>query len=75
MIDNEKSLKLEENHEPLVVYTQKDLLRIFPFKRTKLQQLLNAGALPVVKVGRTYLSSDEMISRWLLENAGRTIYY
>lgn len=59
----------------LVVYTQKDLLKIFPFKRTKLQQLLNAGALPVVKVGRTYLSSDEMISRWLLENAGRTIYY
>lgn len=75
MIDNESSLKFKENHEPLVVYTQKDLLRIFPFKRTKLQQLLNAGALPVVKVGRTYLSSNEMISRWLLENAGRTIYY
>ena len=65
----------DKKADSLTVYSQQDLLRIFPFKRTKLQQLLNAGALPVVKVGRTYLSSDELINRWLLENAGKTIYY
>lgn len=59
----------------VVVYSKNDLLNIFPFKRTKLQQLLNAGVLPVVKVGRSYLSSDEMIQRWLMENIGREIYY
>ncbi len=69
------SEKNDTNNELLKVYSQKDLLRIFPFKRTKLQQLLNAGVLPVVKVGRTYLSSDDLIRRWLLENAGKTLYY
>lgn len=67
--------KTIEKQDSLQVYSQKDLLRIFPFGRTKLQQLLNAGALPVVKVGRTYLSSDDLIKRWLLENAGKTILY
>ena len=67
--------KTIEKQDSLRVYSQKDLLKIFPFGRTKLQQLLNAGALPVVKVGRTYLSSDDLIKRWLLENAGKTILY
>lgn len=59
----------------LTVYSQKDLLEIFPFGKTKLKQLLAAGVLPVVKVGRTYLSSDELIRRWLLDNMGKTIYF
>ncbi len=63
----------DEGH--VVVYSQKDLLKVFPFKRTKLQQLLNAGVLPVVKVGKTYLSSPQMIERWLMENSGKTILY
>lgn len=63
------------NKTSIVVYSKNDLLKIFPFKRTKLQQLLNAGVLPVVKVGRSYLSSNEMIQRWLMENAGREIFY
>lgn len=57
------------------VYSQKDLLKLFPFKRTKLQQLLKAGVLPVVKVGRTYLSSEKLIQEWFTENVGREILY
>jgi len=60
---------------PVKIYSKKDLLKIFPFKHTKMQQLLNAGVLPVVKVGRSYLTSDDLINRWLLENAGKTIFY
>lgn len=67
--------KENKEYAPLTVYSQKDLLKIFPFKRTKLYQLLNAGVLPVVKVGHTYLTSDEMIQRWLLENVGKNIVY
>lgn len=59
----------------LKVITQKELLEIFPFKKTKLQQLLNAGVLPVVKVGKTYLSSDTLILRWLDENIGKEVFY
>ena len=43
------------------VYSKADLLEIFPFGRTKLQQLLTAGVLPVVKVGKAYLTSDAQI--------------
>ncbi len=57
------------------VYTKSDLLEIFPFGRTKLQQLLTAGVLPVVKVGKSYLTSEAQIQRWLLENTGKEIFY
>lgn len=57
------------------VYSKADLLEIFLFGRTKLQQLLTAGVLPVVKVGKAYLTSDAQIQRWLLENTGKEIFY
>ena len=57
------------------VYSKAGLLEIFPFGRTKLQQLLTAGVLPVVKVGKAYLTSDAQIQRWLLENTGKEIFY
>lgn len=56
-------------------YTFEDLLKIFPFGKTKLRQLLKAGALPVVKVGRQYITSQEAIDRWILENIGKEIQY
>lgn len=61
--------------EGLKVYTKNDLLRIFPFGKTKLQQMLRAGVLPVVKIGRTYLTSERLIDSWLEENMGKEILY
>ena len=52
------------------LYSFSDLLTIFPFGKTKLRQLLHAGVLPVVKVGRQYVTSDDAIQRWILENSG-----
>ncbi|MDO4471247.1 MAG: hypothetical protein Q4C84_15540 [Bacillota bacterium] len=40
--------EVKENKEGLKIFSKSDLLEIFPFGRTKLQQLLNAGVLPVV---------------------------
>ena len=57
------------------LYSFSDLLTIFAFGKTKLRQLLLAGVLPVVKVGRQYVTSDEAIQRWVLENAGKEILY
>lgn len=56
------------------LYSFSDLLNIFPFGKTKLRQLLHAGVLPVVKVGRQYVTSDAAIQRWILENPGRKSY-
>lgn len=57
------------------LYCFTDLLQIFPFGKTKLRKLLNAGVLPVVKVGRQYVTSDDAIQRWILENAGKEIIF
>lgn len=67
--------KKENDDGNIRFYSKEDLLKIFPFKRTKLQQLLNAGVLPVVKVGKTYITSDKMLNRWVEENIGKTIRY
>lgn len=64
-----------EEQQTTKLYTKADLLQIFPFGRTKLQQLLNAGVLPVVKIGKTYMSSPGMLERWLEENVGKEIFY
>ena len=62
-------MKKSKDDANIRVYTKADLLKIFPFGRTKLQQLLTAGVLPVVKVGKA------QIQRWLEENTGKEIYY
>lgn len=64
-----------KNVEGIKIYSKSDLLTIFPFKKTKLQQMLSAGILPVVKIGRSYLTSDKLIETWLEENVGRELFY
>lgn len=56
-----------------IIYTLNDLEKIFPFGRSKLLKLCQIHALPVIKVGKDYISSPELISRWLLENDGKEI--
>ena len=42
-------------------YGIEELLQVLPFGKTKLLQLLNANALPVVKIGRDYVTSDVIL--------------
>lgn len=65
----------ETSHTVTKLYSFNDLLIIFPFKKTKLRQLLQAGVLPVVKVGRQYVTSEKAIERWILENCGKEIKF
>ncbi|GLB26476.1 hypothetical protein LXJ15735_27170 [Lacrimispora xylanolytica] len=55
------------------VLTQKDLLEVLPFGKTKLQKLLLSGELPVTKIGRSYVTTDEQIAEWLKKNEGKTV--
>ena len=36
------------------IISQADLYDIFPFKKTKMQQLIKSGELPLVKIGKDY---------------------
>ena len=57
------------------ILTQDDLLEIFPFGKSKLNQLLRSDVLPVVKVGRDYLISEKELDRWFERNKGKEIFY
>ena len=56
------------------VLKQSDLYDILPFKRTKIQQLIRSGELPVVKVGKDYITTYSIIEKWIEEHIGTEIY-
>ena len=61
--------------EKQTLYSFSDLLDIFPFGKTKLRQLHKAGVLPVIKIGRQYITSEEAIQQWVLEHIGKEILF
>ena len=58
-----------------IIYTLEDLEKIFPFGKTKLLRLCQSKILPVVKVGKDYISSPVLIERWLTDNEGKELNY
>ena len=55
------------------VYSFKDLLKIFPFGRTKLLKLCKDGTLPVIKIGKSYITNQALLDRWFSENEGHEL--
>lgn len=64
---------MNDNITSETIYSLDDLQEIFPFGKTKLLRLCREGILPVVKVGKTYISNEALIERWLLDNEGRKL--
>lgn len=57
------------------VLTKDDLLKILPFGKTKLDQLLQAGILPVIKIGRDYITNHHELDEWFKANRGKELFY
>jgi hypothetical protein len=57
------------------ILTKNDLLEILPFGKTKLNELLISNILPVTKVGKDYITTEERINDWINENIGKEIKY
>lgn len=56
-------------------YSKKDLLELFPFGKTKLNALLQANVLPVIKIGRHYIINQKELDDWFNKNKGKEIRY
>lgn len=65
---------LDEKEEIKLLDTN-DLLKIFPFGKTKLYMLLQKQVLPVIKIGHQYVTSQAMIEKWVEENSGKEIKF
>lgn len=57
------------------ILKQTDLYDIFPFKKTKIQQLIKSGELPLVKVGKDYITTFKLIEEWISNHIGEEIFY
>ena len=57
------------------ILKQTDLYEILPFKRTKIQQLIKSGELPLVKIGKDYITTYKLIEEWIAKHIGEEIYY
>lgn len=56
------------------VLNQKDLIEILPFGKTKCWELIRNGVIPMTKVGKDYIITEEKFKKWLDENAGKQVY-
>ncbi len=57
------------------ILNQTDLYKILPFGKTKIQQLIKSGELPLVKVGKDYITTFNILEKWIEDHIGQEIYY
>lgn len=69
MVDIE-NINLEQR-----ILSQSDLYTILPFGKTKIQQLIRSGQLPLMKIGKDYVTTFNLLEKWIEEHVGEEIYY
>lgn len=65
-------MEIQEND--LIIYNTDDMMRILKFKQTKMNQLLNSGEFPAVKIGGQWRITRSKLEQWMEDNAGQEIY-
>ena len=57
------------------ILSQKELYDVLPFGRTKIQQLIASNQLPLLKIGKDYVTTYNILEDWIREHIGEEIYY
>ena len=57
------------------ILSQKDLYDVLPFGKTKIQQLIASNRLPLLKIGKDYVTTYNILEDWIREHIGDEIYY
>ena len=57
------------------ILSQKDLYDVLPFGKTKIQQLIASNQLPLLKIGKDYITTYNILEDWIKEHIGDEIYY
>ena len=56
------------------ILSQQDLYDVLPFGKTKVLQLIKSGELPLVKVGKDYITTFNLLEEWIKDHIGEEIY-
>lgn len=59
----------------LRVLKSKDIQDLLGFGKTKMCELFQSGTLPVVKIGREYITTEKKLENWIEENIGKEIFF
>lgn len=71
----QKENQLKEKIVSAKILSQSDLYEALPFGKTKINKLIKSGQLPVVKIGKDYITTYKILEDWILNNIGGEIYY
>ena len=52
-----------------------DLYEMFPFGEQKIRKLIASGELPMLKIGRDYITTKRKLFEWIEKNIGMELYY
>ena len=55
------------------ILSQQDLYDVLPFGKTKVLQLIKSGELPLVKVGKDYITTFNLLEEWIKNHIGEEI--
>ena len=58
----------ERNNCNNKILSQKDLYEVLPFGKTKIQQLINSNQLPLLKIGKDYITTYNILEDWIREH-------
>ena len=56
------------------ILSQQDLYDVLPFGKTKTLQLIKSGELPLVKIGKDYITTFNLLEEWIKDHIGEEIY-
>lgn len=68
-----EDLEVQEKTNDIIGLDEID--NALPFGRKKILKLIHSGELPVVKIGRTYVTTKNKLIKWIEENIGQELYY
>lgn len=69
-----ESVQLERRNMENKILSQQDLYDVLPFGKTKVLQLIKSGELPLVKVGKDYITTFNLLEEWIKDHIGEEIY-
>ena len=63
------------NNDDNQILGLEDLYEMLPFGEQKIRKLIAAKELPVLKVGRDYITTKKKLLEWIELNLGQELYY
>lgn len=57
-----------------MILSQDDLMTLLKVKRTTLYKILKADILPVVKIGKNYYTTANLMEEWFIKMQGHEIF-